>query len=102
GTRPDAARSSFPTRRSSDLDAPKLPTVVGYEVAGEIDQVGSAVTDLRIGQRVIALTRFGGHSDVVVVPAGHVVEMPEGLSFEKGDRKSTRLNSSHVKNSYAV
>lgn len=63
-------------------DAPKLPTVMGYEVAGEIDQVGAGV-DLRPGTRVCALTRFGGHSDTVVVPALQVAEIPATLSWEK-------------------
>jgi NADPH:quinone reductase-like Zn-dependent oxidoreductase len=64
-------------------DAPKLPTVVGYEVAGTIDKVGAGVTGLAEGQRVLALTRFGGYSDVVVAPEALVAPLPDGLSFEK-------------------
>src|SRR4029079_8182478 len=47
-------------------DAPKPPLVVGYEVAGHVDAVGSGVTRVAAGDRVVGLTR---------------------------DRKSTRLNS---------
>src|ERR671912_976362 len=50
-------------------DAPKPPLVVGYEVAGHIDAVGAAVTGFHEGDRVVALTRFGGYADVVTVPA---------------------------------
>ncbi len=64
-------------------DAPKLPAVVGYEVAGTIDAVGEGVTNLAPGARVLSLTRFGGYSDMVVVPAVQVAPVPEGLSFEK-------------------
>ncbi|HRE90889.1 MAG TPA: medium chain dehydrogenase/reductase family protein [Myxococcota bacterium] len=64
-------------------DAPKLPTVMGYEVAGEVDQVGAGVSALSVGDRVLALTRFGGHSDTVVVPADQVATIPATLSFEK-------------------
>src|SRR5215510_14226497 len=49
-------------------DAPRPPCVVGYEVCGYVDAVGSAVTRRREGERVMALTRFGGYSDTVVVP----------------------------------
>ena len=61
-------------------DAPKPPCVVGYEVAGCIDAVGRSVTGFHEGDRVIALTRFGGYADTVTVPAAHVFAFPEGLS----------------------
>lgn len=62
-------------------DAPKLPTVVGYEVAGTIDALGAGVTGRAIGDRVLALTRFGGYADVVVVPAASIAPIPTRLSF---------------------
>jgi NADPH:quinone reductase-like Zn-dependent oxidoreductase len=64
-------------------DAPKLPAVVGYEVAGEIDAVGQGVGRTP-GERVLGLTRFGGYSDVVCVPSTQAIPLPEGLSFEEG------------------
>lgn len=65
-------------------DAPKLPAVVGYEVAGAVDAVGTGVTDPVPGDRVLALVRFGGQAEKVVLPAGHAMPMPEGMSFEQG------------------
>ena len=64
-------------------DAPKLPAVVGYEVAGDVDAVGEGVARAP-AERVFAATRFGGYSDVVVVPAAHALPMPEGMSYEEG------------------
>ena len=64
-------------RRGLYPDAPKRPFVPGYEVAGEID----AGPPHRIGQRVLALTRFGGYSDAVVVPAKRAIETPPRMSF---------------------
>jgi NADPH:quinone reductase-like Zn-dependent oxidoreductase len=61
-------------------DAPKPPVVVGYEVAGVIDAVGSGVTTPHEGDRVLALTRFGGYSSSVVVPATQAYRFPDGLS----------------------
>src|SRR6186713_1599564 len=60
-------------------DAPKPPVVVGYEVAGIVDAVGAGVTSIREGDRVVALTRFGGYSDVVTVPAAQAYRFPERL-----------------------
>jgi NADPH:quinone reductase-like Zn-dependent oxidoreductase len=64
-------------------DAPKLPCVVGYEVAGVVDQLGPDTTGPTVGQRVMALVRFGGHADTVCVPAIQTVELPDDLSFEE-------------------
>ncbi|MCA9658866.1 MAG: zinc-binding dehydrogenase [Myxococcales bacterium] len=64
-------------------DAPPLPCVVGYEVAGVIDALGDGVEGLEVGARVLAMTRFGGYSEAVVVPAAQALLLPEGLSFEK-------------------
>ena len=61
-------------------DAPKPPVVVGYEVAGHVDGIGREVTGFSDGDRVVALTRFGGYSDTVVVPAGQVFHFPDQLS----------------------
>ena len=63
-------------------DAPKLPAVVGYEVAGVLDAIGEGVDDLREGDRVVAMTRFGGYSDVVCAPHQTVRPVPENLGFE--------------------
>ena len=61
-------------------DAPKPPVVVGYEVAGRVDAIGSDVTGFADGDRVVALTRFGGYSDVAVMPAGQCFHFPDVLS----------------------
>src|SRR6185295_13228606 len=65
-------------------DAPKLPCVVGYEVAGTVDEVGTGVTEVAAGDRVLAPTRFKGYADLVVVPAAQTVPLPEGMSFADG------------------
>jgi NADPH:quinone reductase-like Zn-dependent oxidoreductase len=61
-------------------DAPKPPVVVGYEVAGHVDAIGSDVKGFAAGDRVVALTRFGGYSDVVTVPAPQCFHFPDELS----------------------
>lgn len=63
-------------------DAPKPPCVVGYEVAGVVDALGPDVEGPAVGQRVLALVRFGGHAELVCAPTAHVVELPDELGFE--------------------
>jgi NADPH:quinone reductase-like Zn-dependent oxidoreductase len=64
-------------------DAPKLPCVVGYEVAGTVDQIGAGVSGLSEGDRVFAMPRFGGYTDTLVISAEQVFRMPEAMSFEE-------------------
>ena len=64
-------------------DAPKIPAVVGYEVAGTVDKLGVGASGMALDDRVLALTHFSGYSDVVVVPAAQVEKLPVRLSFEK-------------------
>lgn len=63
-------------------DAPPIPCVVGYEVSGIVDQVGSGVSGFSEGDRVLTFTRFGGYSDTVVVDASWAHKVPDGVSLE--------------------
>ena len=65
-------------------DAPKVPCVVGYEVAGEIESVGEGVDSHKVGDRVIAGTRFNGQAELVTVAADQAFPLPKKLSFEEG------------------
>ncbi len=65
-------------------DAPKPPCTVGYEVSGLVDALGAGVTAPRVGDRVVATTRFGGQSELVVVPTAVVFPLPAGWSLEQG------------------
>ena len=65
-------------------DAPKPPCTIGYEVAGVVEAVGPGVATIRAGDRVIATTRFGGQSELVVVPTASVFPVPDGWSLEQG------------------
>lgn len=64
-------------------DAPDLPFVPGYEIAGEVEAVGEGVEGLEPGDRVAGGTRFGGYAELAVTPASALVEVPEDWSFEE-------------------
>ena len=65
-------------------DSPRPPCTVGYELAGVVDAAGPGVTTPRVGDRVIATTKFGGQSELVVVAPGSVFPLPDGWTFEQG------------------
>lgn len=66
-------------RRGLYPDAPKLPAVAGYEVAGTVDAAGPGTAAGLEGRRVVAMCRFGGYSEAVCVPAAQVWTLPAGL-----------------------
>ena len=82
---PPASTSPTPWPASASTPTPRRPPcVLGYEVAGEVESVGEGVTDWKLGDRVIAGTRFGGQAELVTVPAEQALPLPDRLSFEQG------------------
>lgn len=53
-------------RRGLYREAPPMPCVVGYEVVGCIDAVGSELNTDLLGKRVVAFCRFGGYAQFVI------------------------------------
>src|SRR5690606_39615408 len=86
-------RDSFPTRRSSDL----VEIAIGVEV-------GAMARGLRVGVRIAVGIRLRVAVGIATrVRLRVAVGVRVGVRLGVGqDRKSTRLNSSHVKISYAV
>src|SRR5215510_6723413 len=64
-------------------DSPPKPCVMGYEVSGTIEQVGEEVGREWIDKAVVAMTRFGGQSELVVTNATQLFEKPQNLTFEQ-------------------
>lgn len=64
--------------------APDPPFAPGFEVAGTIEACGSAVTGFDVGDRVLAVTRFGGYSTRVHVRPTFVRPLPAAWSFAQG------------------
>ena len=57
--------------------------VLGLEMAGVVEEVGSAVQQWKHGDRVCALLPGGGYAAKVKVPAGLAIRIPDGFSFEE-------------------
>jgi NADPH:quinone reductase-like Zn-dependent oxidoreductase len=58
---------------------PKLPLVPGYSTLGEVDAVGEGVTQVAVGDRVAALTQFGGYAEYIYLPEDYLVHVPKNL-----------------------
>jgi NADPH:quinone reductase-like Zn-dependent oxidoreductase len=60
-----------------------FPLVPGAEIAGELLQVGAAVSKCRVGDRVMCTVPCGGATGEVVVPDSELVPVPVSMSFEQ-------------------
>jgi len=58
---------------------PSMPFSPGAEVAGEVIEVAADVADFAPGQRVAAVSMFGGMAEQLCVDAGAVVRVPDGI-----------------------
>lgn len=59
--------------------APKIPFAPGYEIIGVVDAIGEGVSRVAVGDRVAALTVYGGYSEFIFVNEGHLVHVPATL-----------------------
>lgn len=59
------------------------PLTPGFEFAGVVDAVGSGVTKVQHGQKVLGYTRFGGYTSSIVVSERQLFACPEGWSFSE-------------------
>ena len=75
---------------------PPLPFAPGGEFAGEVAGVGDGVSEYKIGDRVVAGTRYGGFSEIVNVETSFVKMIPQGVSFEKAAVYSTAYLTAYV------
>ena len=62
----------------------KTPYTPGYEASGVVEQVGADVADLKVGDRVLVFSASAMWKEVVILPRGNVIKMPESMSFEDG------------------
>ena len=62
---------------------PERPYAPGGEIAGVIEAVGEGVEGYKVGDKVMAGIGNGGLSEKVVVQAGRMFPVPEGVPFEK-------------------
>jgi NADPH:quinone reductase-like Zn-dependent oxidoreductase len=63
---------------------PVRPFAPGGEIAGEVVEVGEAVSGWAPGDRLIAALGFGGLAERVVIPADRAIALPAERSFEEG------------------
>lgn len=78
--------------RSADLPITRFVTglrrpknrILGMEFAGQVEEVGKAVTEFKVGDQVFGATGSGAHAEFVCVrEAGPIAHKPPNMSFEQ-------------------
>jgi NADPH:quinone reductase-like Zn-dependent oxidoreductase len=73
----------FLARYFTGLRRPKR-RILGSELAGEVEGVGGAVTEFKVGDHVFGLNYFGAHAEFVCVPEDRpLAHKPTGMTFEE-------------------
>ncbi|GAB4393271.1 MAG: NADPH:quinone oxidoreductase family protein [Kiloniellaceae bacterium] len=62
-------------------EKPEFPFSPGLEIAGTLRALGKNVSGLQAGQRVMALTDFGGYAEAALARAGDVYPIPDALGW---------------------
>jgi len=60
---------------------PKLPFAPGGEISGVVSELGEGVTNLSVGDRVLASAGFGGFAEQQAIPAAAAVPIPDSMDF---------------------
>ncbi|AQX03845.1 oxidoreductase [Elizabethkingia meningoseptica] len=67
------------------LFADQRPVILGWDIAGEIAEVGKDVTDFKVGDRVFGMVNFFGtgkaYAEYVAAPADHLALIPSSVSY---------------------
>ena len=87
-------------RKGNYNDCPPLPAVVGYESVGRIKEKGKNVTNVEVGDRVIAFTRFGSYSQAVITTGDAVSKISDdydtGKALALATQYTTAFYAAHV------
>lgn len=67
-------------RQGMYKDAPPIPAILGYDVTGTVEAVSDGVLNIKQGDKVFAMTRFGGYAEYAVTNSSAVALVPGNIS----------------------
>jgi len=58
--------------------------VPGLEYSGIVAAIGEGVSNVKVGDKIMGVTRFGAYTTHLNIDARYVIPLPEGWTFEEG------------------
>jgi putative PIG3 family NAD(P)H quinone oxidoreductase len=75
-------RADLMQRAGNYPPPPGASDIIGLECAGELVAIGDGVDGAQVGDRVMALLSGGGYAELVAVPAGQTMPVPDDMAWE--------------------
>lgn len=71
------------------VETPELPSRLGYEIAGVVEEVGSDVTEFQVGDRVSSIPAFsisdyGNFGETAILPTRGLMKTPDNFTPAQG------------------
>ena len=71
-------------------DAPPIPSILGYDVVGHVTEVAPDITHVGVGDRVTAMTRFGGYAEYVAAIGMGVAKIADSIPVGEATALTTQ------------
>ncbi len=82
-------------RRGLYKDAPPLPSILGYEVVGTVQEVENSAHSKWKNKRVVAFTRFGGYAEFVAADIRAIAEIPDTMDVGTAAALATQYSTAY-------
>lgn len=89
-------------RRGLYKAAPPIPAILGYDVAGTIHSMGPDTNGYVIGQRVAALSRFGGYAEYAKTQVDAIIPLPETMDLTLATALATQASTAVYSAAFAT
>ncbi|KAJ7693824.1 chaperonin 10-like protein [Mycena rosella] len=83
-------------QREYDVFIPRYPVVLGCDIAGVVEAIGSGVEGFKKGDKVFASTIVGGFQQYITLSAAMLISMPENASFDEAATFPCAFNTACV------
>jgi NADPH:quinone reductase-like Zn-dependent oxidoreductase len=77
-------------RKGLYQDAPPLPSVIGYDICGMVEKVGAGVSNVSEGNRVTAMSRFGGYAEYATTDARATAKISNNINVAEATALTTQ------------
>lgn len=75
---------------------PEMPFTPGMEIAGDVLEVGDAVSGFAVNDGIIASAKTGGYAEVIIVPAESARKIPSNMNYDTAAALPAAYNTAYV------